>query len=239
MQTFIIAQIMSIINGLLLLKSMRAKDKKKFLIFNSTSNLFGSLSMVILGAYAASIGPIVLTIQGLLTHYYESKGKKIPKFLLPLCLGLNIFGGMLTFNSLLCLLPIISSSLASVMLASKNMKTTRRISLVSSIMALPYLITNKAYVAALIFGSNFINTLDAIYRIDYKETKKEEKEPQIIETLETEGQDLLEDIIKAENGEKEINSEEALVEAAPISYTEEQMHQPEDKPLARHRIKRK
>ena len=50
------------------------------------------------------------------------------------------------------------------------MKTSRKINLVSSVLAIPYLMTNKAYVAALIFSTSFINTLEAIYKIDYKKT---------------------------------------------------------------------
>ena len=57
------------------------------------------------------------------------------------------------------------------MLTSKDMKTSRKINLASSILALPYLIVNKAYVSAIIFTSSFINTLEAIYKLDYKGKK--------------------------------------------------------------------
>lgn len=81
---------------------------------------------------------------------------------------LSLIAGSLTITSILSILPIISSTLASTMLMTKNMKTSRKINLVSSVLALPYLITNKAYVAAIIFSASFINTLEAIYKIDYK-----------------------------------------------------------------------
>lgn len=55
------------------------------------------------------------------------------------------------------------------------MKTSRKINLVSSVLAIPYLMTNKAYVAALIFSTSFINTLEAIYKIDYKKTNNNTK----------------------------------------------------------------
>lgn len=86
---------------------------------------------------------------------------------------MNIFGGILTVNSILGILPIISSSLASIMLMTKGVRTSRKINLISSSLALPYLITNKAYMSAVIFGSSFFNTLHAIYKIDYKEKYKE------------------------------------------------------------------
>ncbi len=171
MVPFIIAQIISILSGIFLLKSMRSKSKDKFLVLNSISNLLGFLSLVVLQAYAATVGPIVLTIQGIVTHNYEKKGKKQPKALLALYLLLNVLGGAFTVKSLLGVLPVISSSLACFMLMSKDMKTSRKINLVSSLLALPYLIVSKAYVSAIIFGSSFINTLDAIRKFDFKEQR--------------------------------------------------------------------
>lgn len=173
MGPFIIAQIISILSGIFLLKSMRSKNKDKFLVLNSISNLLGFLSLVVLQAYAAAIGPIVLTIQGIVTHNYEKSGKKQPKALLTLYLLLNVLGGAFTVKSLLGVLPVLSSSFASIMLMCKDMKTSRKINLVSSVIGLPYLIVNKAYVSAIIFGSSFINTLDAIRKIDYKKEERD------------------------------------------------------------------
>lgn len=175
MTNFIIAQILSIINGIFLLTSVRSKEKKRFLVQNSISNLAGFLSMIVLKAYSASIGPIVLTLQGIITYTYEKKNKKQPKILLIMYPLLTLLAGSLTITSPLSILPIISSTLASTMLMTKNMKTSRKINLVSSILAIPYLMTNKAYVAALIFSSSFINTLEAIYKLDYKKTNNNTK----------------------------------------------------------------
>lgn len=131
--------------------------------------------MIVLKAYSASIGPIVLTLQGIITYTYEKKNKKQPKILLIMYPLLTLLAGSLTITSPLSILPIISSTLASTMLMTKNMKTSRKINLVSSILAIPYLMTNKAYVAALIFSSSFINTLEAIYKLDYKKTNNNTK----------------------------------------------------------------
>lgn len=200
MELFIIGQVVSIFSGFFLLKSMRANEKSKFLILNSTSNLLGCVSMIVLGAYAAAIGPIVLTVQGIVTHTFEKKGKKQPKYLLLIYILLNILGGLLTVNSLVSILPVISSSLASVMLMCKEVKTSRKINLISSILALPYLLINKAYVSALIFGSSFINTLDAIFKLDYKkEDIKEDKIRVEKETLDDDGERTLSKDIQKEN----------------------------------------
>lgn len=175
MTNFIIAQILSVINGIFLITSIRSKEKKRFLVQNTISNLAGFLSMIVLKAYSASIGPIVLTLQGIITYTYEKKNKKQPKILLIMYPLLSLIAGSLTITSILSILPIISSTLASTMLMTKNMKTSRKINLVSSVLALPYLITNKAYVAALIFSASFINTLEAIYKLDYKKTSNNTK----------------------------------------------------------------
>lgn len=76
MINFIIAQIISIISGIFLITGIRSKEKKKFLILNSMSNLAGFLSLILLSAYSACIGPIVLTIQAIISYIYENKGKK-------------------------------------------------------------------------------------------------------------------------------------------------------------------
>ena len=201
MTNFIIAQILSVINGIFLITSIRSKEKKKFLVQNSISNLAGFLSMIVLGAYSASIGPVILTIQGIITYIYEEKKKKKqPKWLLIMYPLLSLIAGSLTITSILSILPIISSTLASTMLMTKNMKTSRKINLVSSVLALPYLITNKAYVAAIIFSASFINTLEAIYKIDYKKANNNTK------TTNTESQ------------EKEIANNKAMVPSQNITH---------------------
>lgn len=200
MTNFIIAQILSIINGIFLITSIRSKEKKKFLVQNSISNLAGFLSMIVLGAYSASIGPVILTIQGIITYIYEEK-KKQPKWLLIMYPLLSLIAGSLTITSILSILPIISSTLASTMLMTKNMKTSRKINLVSSVLALPYLITNKAYVAAIIFSASFINTLEAIYKIDYKKTSNNTKAN-----------------INTNNKEKEIANSKAMVPSQNITH---------------------
>lgn len=220
----IVAQVLSLLNGGFLVASMRCKNKDKFLILNSIANAFGFASMVVLGAYAAAIGPIVLTIQGVVSHLFEKKGIKQPKWMLPLYIGLSILGGALTVKSLLGILPVLSSAFASAMLMSKDMKTSRRIGLVSSSIALPYLVVNKAYVAALVFSSNFISTLQAIYKLDYKKAKKVEDEKSII--VEEKFSDKQEEL-KLERKQEDVY-EKNIVKNNNISY-----HQ--DKPLVRKR----
>lgn len=201
MTNFIIAQILSVINGIFLITSIRSKEKKKFLVQNSISNLAGFLSMIVLGAYSASIGPVILTIQGIITYIYEEKKKeKQPKWLLIMYPLLSLIAGSLTITSILSILPIISSTLASTMLMTKNMKTSRKINLVSSVLALPYLITNKAYVAAIIFSASFINTLEAIYKIDYKKANNNTK------------------TTNTENQEKEIANNKAMIPSQNITH---------------------
>lgn len=114
---------------------------------------------------------------------------------------LSLIAGSLTITSILSILPIISSTLASTMLITKNMKTSRKINLVSSVLALPYLITNKAYVAAIIFSASFINTLEAIYKIDYKKTSNNTKAT-----------------INTNNKEKEIANNKAMVPSQNITH---------------------
>ena len=79
MTNFIIAQILSVINGIFLITSIRSKEKKKFLVQNSISNLAGFLSMIVLGAYSASIGPVILTIQGIITYIWRKEKEKATK----------------------------------------------------------------------------------------------------------------------------------------------------------------
>ena len=114
---------------------------------------------------------------------------------------LSLIAGSLTITSILSILPIISSTLASTMLMTKNMKTSRKINLVSSVLALPDLITNKAYVAAIIFSASFINTLEAIYKIDYKKTSNNTKAT-----------------INTNNKEKEIANNKAMVPSQNITH---------------------
>lgn len=166
---FILGQILAVFSGIFLLMCMHSYNKINFLILNFISNLFGCISVIVLGAYAAAIGPIVLTIQGIVTYQYEKHGKHQPSLLLIFYLFLNIFGGILTVNTILGILPLISSFLVSIMLITKNIKISRKINLISSSLGLPYLIVNKAYMSAAIFAISFINTLYAIYKIDYKE----------------------------------------------------------------------
>lgn len=226
--SIIVAQVLSILNGGFLVASMRCKNKDKFLILNSISNAFGFASMVVLKAYAAAIGPIVLTIQGIVSHLFEKKGIKQPKWMLPFYISLSILGGAMTVKSLLGILPVLSSAFASAMLMSKDMKTSRKIGLVSSSIALPYLVVNKAYVAALVFSSNFISTLQAIYKLDYNKTQNvDDEEKNII--VEEQSSDKQEEL-KLERKQEDVN-QKIITKDNNIVYSQ-------NKPLTRKRTRK-
>lgn len=165
---FFFAQSLSIINGVLIFFGVRAKSKLTFLIFNSLANCVGFLSMMLLGAYAATVGPIVLTLQSFVTYWYSKKCLRQPKSLLLLYLAINLIGGILTVNSPLGILPVLSCMLACIMVAVPKMNYVRILNAASAAVPLPYLFYSEAYVSGVIFLVLFLNALISIVQFDMK-----------------------------------------------------------------------
>lgn len=170
---FWIAQALAIVSGICILFGVRSKSKLAFLFLNLLSNFMGFLSMIILGAYAATVGPVVLILQSAITYLYDKENRKQPQSMLALYLVVNLLGGALTVRSTLGILPVISSTIASVMVAVKKMKHVRILNAVSSVIALPYLVSSRAYVSAAVFFALFVNALAAIWQYDFHSIEKE------------------------------------------------------------------
>lgn len=169
---FWIAQLFAGINGICIFCGVRCKSKRDFLMLSAFGNLMGFLSMIILRAYAATVGPVALTLQSAITYFYEKAQRPQPHIMLVLYLSINLIGGLLTVYSLLTLLPVLSSALACMMISVKKMAHVRLLNAVSSIISLPYLIFSKAYVSAAVFGVLFVNAIIAILQFDlFCETK--------------------------------------------------------------------
>lgn len=163
---FWLGQALSAAAGLLMLLGIRTKGKLRFLVFSSLSNGCGFLAMLVLGAYSATVGPVILTLQGLVTYFLDKNNRRQPPYLPAVYVSLTVIGSLFAVESPWGILSVFSSSLACLMIAAKTMKQVRILNAVSAAIALPYLIISKAYVSAIVFVILFINALLALYQFD-------------------------------------------------------------------------
>ena len=172
MNKFILAQIFGVLGSCAMIVSSWQKERKNILFFLAFDNIFYFIQYVLLnaltGAYTNIIGLIRL-------YLFEKKGKNMffkKNYTLYIVILLYILVGVLTYENLGSIFPIVSSIIYAIVLWQYNPKYIR---IGSSIMLLMWCIYNvlvHAYVGVLSEGILFISSILAIIKIDVLKNKE-------------------------------------------------------------------
>ena len=112
----------------------------------------------------------------------EDKGKKTPQILIGIYSIIYIVIGIITFNSLIDILPIIASILFIVTLRQEKEKYVRLLILGNSISWIIYDFIVSAYLTSISDLFTIVSTITAIYRYDIKKEVKENEANTSIES---------------------------------------------------------
>ncbi len=108
---YILSQIAAFIALIITLISYHLKHKKKIFKMMCLSNIFNIMHYLCLGAYSGCITKIIALARNLFIVNKENN-KKLDKLIyLILFIGVYIISGILTYNNLYSLLPLISATI--------------------------------------------------------------------------------------------------------------------------------
>ncbi len=105
----IISQILGVLGFLFFAFSIQMKDKKKILGMQLASNIFYTISYLLLGALAAVLIDIVSIFRCLIFTYYSDKKEKAPTYVVLVLISLSLLTLLFTFNDYFDILPVIIS----------------------------------------------------------------------------------------------------------------------------------
>lgn len=166
MNTFILAQIFSLLGAISMLLSSWQKTKDKVLTFLILDSLFYFIGYILLGALSGAFTNIIGLIRTILFKYKDKSKLLQNNIILYIVIMVYIIIGIITYKGLISLFPVIISILYSVLLWQNNVKKIR---IGTSIMILSWIIYNigvSAYIGAIVECILLISSIGAIIKID-------------------------------------------------------------------------
>lgn len=163
---FIVAQILGILGTACNVISMQLKKKEQILLCFVFAGIFFSANYLLLGGYTGAIVCMVATLQTFVSYILQRNGKEIPKWLIAVFFVLSFVGGIVTYQSIVDILPILGGITYTWAIIQKEEKYIRWISFTNYALWLVYDIFVKAYSTAISDGICIISTLIGIIRFD-------------------------------------------------------------------------
>lgn len=147
--------------------------KDKVLIFQILANFLYCLQYILLKAFSAATMVFIGIIRCIIFYYYDKKQKKKSVLVLLVFFVIILISGILCYDDIFCLIPIIASMLYAYGVWQDNMKIFRIIAL---IMPFAWIIYNThvcAYIGVISGVIEAFFTIGAIIKLDIKKEKRE------------------------------------------------------------------
>ena len=148
-----LAQILGFIALIFIVFSYQNTEKKKFLLIQIFANIFFGLQYLTLKAFSAFSSSVISLIRTLVFFKYEKENKKTPVIILIIILIIISIFGVLTYDGIYSLIPIIIALAYSYGTWHNNLKLTYLIGIIASLLWIYYNFLVGAYVS--IIGSVF------------------------------------------------------------------------------------
>ena len=149
----VLAQVFAIIALIIMFYSYQKKTKKDFLFLQIFMNIFFGLQYFLLNAYSALVSNIVSIMRTGTFYKFEKDGKKIPIILLMLFIMLILGVGIITYNGISSIIPIVIAVFYTYGTWQKNLINTYRIGVFVAVLWIYYNFSVGAYVS--VIGSVF------------------------------------------------------------------------------------
>lgn len=148
-----LAQILGFIALIFIVLSYQNTKKEKFLLIQIFANIFFGIQYLTLHAFSAFCSSVISLIRTLIFFKYEKENRKTPvRILIIILIIISIFG-MLTYEGIYSLIPIIIALFYSYGTWHDNLKLTYIIGIIASLLWIYYNFLVGAYVS--IIGSIF------------------------------------------------------------------------------------
>lgn len=166
----ILAQILALFAILFWVISILLKNKKNILLMQVIANGIYGIEYLLLGAFSAASMNFLSFLRLLVYYFYTSLNIKMPKWILFVFIALVLLFGIITYDGLISLLPIIITVLYTYAFWQNNLNVARIIYIVAAIIWIYYNYEVGAYVG--IIGNALEITTGLISLIKYRGGKK-------------------------------------------------------------------
>ena len=164
---YLLAQFFGLIALFLLVYSYQSKKKKRFLFLQLFSNIFYGLQYFLLNAFSAFGTNIIGIFRTFIFYNYSSKDKKNPTYWFVIFIFIYVIIGIITYDSVLSLIPILVAFLYTYGTWQKDLKITYIIGIIVAILWIIFNTFIGAYVSTI---TSIIELIASI--IGYKKIKK-------------------------------------------------------------------
>lgn len=172
---YILAQIFAFVACGLNVISMQCKKRKSILFFLILGNIIGATGLIFLKAYAGALIQFVFGIQTIMNYILEIKGKKNTPLMVAFYICLSVIASIITFKTLIDLIPLISAILHTITIIQEKEKRIRCINLSSLVLWIPYYIVFAAWANLITCLCIVVSNVVSIFRYDIKKQKKYSK----------------------------------------------------------------
>lgn len=170
MNLFLVAQFLGFLGLISWLYSVLQKDHFKILKFQNLANMFYMIQYTLLGAYPASCMNLISMLRGIVFFNDEKNNRKTSLNILILFFIVIVLAGLLAFQNIYSLIPIIITLLYSYSLWQKNLTIFRVIFVLAASGWFVYNLLVGAYVT--LIGNIFEFTFGIVSIIKYDFMKK-------------------------------------------------------------------
>lgn len=168
---FIVAQVMGVLGAITNIVSMQFKKTKQILCCFILANVFFSISYLLLGGYVAAIIGTIAAIQTVINYFFQKKDKEIPKWLITIYFIVSFACGLITYKTVIDILPILGGLTYIWAIIQKEEKYIRRITLLNSSLWLVYNVFILAYSTVVSDIVTIASTIIGMLRFDMKRNK--------------------------------------------------------------------
>lgn len=166
----ILAQVLALFAILFWVISILLKNKKNILLMQVIANGIYGIEYLLLGAFSAASMNFLSFLRLLVYYFYALLNIKMPKWILFVFIALVLLFGIITYDGLISLLPIIITVLYTYAFWQNNLNVARIIYTVAAIIWIYYNYEVGAYVG--IIGNILEITTGLISLIKYRGGKK-------------------------------------------------------------------
>lgn len=166
----VLAQVLALFAILFWVISILLKNKKNILLMQVIANGIYGIEYLLLGAFSAASMNFLSFLRLLVYYFYALLNIKMPKWILFVFIALVLLFGIITYDGLISLLPIIITVLYTYAFWQNNLNVARIIYTVAAIIWIYYNYEVGAYVG--IIGNILEITTGLISLIKYRGGKK-------------------------------------------------------------------
>lgn len=169
----LLAQLFAVIALVFMYFSYQKKSKKDFLYLQIFMNIFFGLQYFLLRAFSALVSNIVTIIKTVIFYRLENKGKNIGWQYLVIFEIFIIAFGVITYNGILSIIPILIAFLYTYGTWQKNLKLTYKIAIIAAVLWIFYNFLVGAYVSTVGSVIELIASSKGFISLKRDESKKE------------------------------------------------------------------